>query len=217
MYPTQTISGWLRPRCFLSRKTHPHLENRTQWNGHTEHQWIAIEKILCLVGHDWGKICWESKERDLETPETLCTLSVEIFIFSLYCGVFSNLQRNVCTLNENYYFLFKKNPTILYGKFYFIKLLHYTRKKNKPFYFKHFKVYKNLAYFLNKFHYFGIYLRRGKEIIIQNHHWVFDSQLQYISLLSLLLIFFLWPNWLFFFLSFCLFLSHSCHTWRFPG
>lgn len=42
-----------------------------------------------------------------------------------------------------------------------------TGKKNS---FKHFKMYKNLAYFLNKIHSFVIYLGRGKEIIIQNCH-----------------------------------------------
>ena len=62
-----------------------------------------------------------------------------------------------------------------------------TGKKNS---FKHFKMYKNLAYFLNKIHSFVIYLGRGKEIIIQNCHWIFTSQFQYIWFLSLLLLIF---------------------------
>lgn len=44
-----------------------------------------------------------------------------------------------------------------------------TGKKN-TYSFEHFKMYKNLVYFLNKILSFGIYLGRGKETIIQNCH-----------------------------------------------
>ena len=62
--------------------------------------------------------------------------------------------------------------------------------KKKTYSFEHFKMYKNLAYFLNKIHSFGIYLGRGKETIIQNCHWIFTLQFQHIWFLSLLLLIF---------------------------